>query len=342
MSTCAAVLTRCCLDEGPYLNGFVSHYLSLNFSKIYVVNTSISPGYVLDSIDPTYHQSIEVLNFRSNILDWQEKLFRWVGDFLYEDWILNVDIDEFLCIDEDCIISYLSKVDASIEKIHFRWLLCVSDRYQHESIEEMNDLPLHLSSQFKSMIKTDAIVELGVHDSSIINPDRFLREPLHNRSGFVMHYACRGFLDLINRIVGRNYENIKSGHNQETSLKKMFYKPHKFPLHFPFRFNQLRVIRSLPTYSISTSRLPKGSALAPNNDLLQSITINKLTLLDLGRFIENKNLEYSIETRLGLTEILLDNVIPATYGMQYIRGELSLTNTTRLYIEHLKNADSLT
>ena len=117
MRTC--VYTRF-VYEVPYIESFIYHYLELGFDKIIILYNDIVdfdvPESILEEVD-----IVKVENNGNKLLNQYKELFQ--EDY---DWVLNVDSDEFLILDEkyktikDYIVTKLAE-DEEINIMQFSW-----------------------------------------------------------------------------------------------------------------------------------------------------------------------------------------------------------------------------
>lgn len=335
MSETYAVLVRGMNDEGPFISEFIAYYLRIGFDHIYFINTEGDDNYFYENIAKTNCSSASVLNMPNTFVDWQEEVLNRAIDFVNEDWVLNVDMDEFLYVNGNNIKVYMSGIPSGVNKMRFLWLMCLSKKYTQKSVFDICEEPIYMSNSFKSMAKKEAILRMDIHDIEIRYGDCFIARTSRN-GAYILHFASRGFYDLVNRIIGRNYENIKSGELQE-SLLAMFFRDQKLSeKNFPFRFNMYRIELSFPRIDFKHDWKSILAQDGINNDLLRNIFVDKiakigviipLTVLD--------NLECYIEETYGLKKrILASNIDPRFAKMHFEEG-LSYINLTKLYIQSL-------
>ena len=108
---------------------FVEHYKNLNFIKIYLIDNNDLDGERLDSVIKDYVDSkyVTVINARGKKV-WQLKGYtNCYYDYGYKhEWILFVDLDEFLFInDKDKTITKLMNDSAfkECDSINFNWIM---------------------------------------------------------------------------------------------------------------------------------------------------------------------------------------------------------------------------
>ena len=117
---------RCCvytrfIYEIPYLESFLEHYLQLGFDKIFVlfhdIETYHLPEYLIEYVEIIY-----VENTGNKLINEYKHVFK--DDY---DWVLNVDSDEFLVLDnkyddiQDFINHKLCTANKNINIFQFSW-----------------------------------------------------------------------------------------------------------------------------------------------------------------------------------------------------------------------------
>ena len=239
-----AVIVRGMEDEGPFLHEFLSHYLALGFDRIYYIDTSDSDQYRQSALAADLRGL--VLKASNSIDDWQHAALNEAVHRVREDWVLNVDADEFLCLGSRTIQQFLQRLPPGVESIRFRWLMCLSTRYTQESVLDICLDHIAPSRSHKSMARTAAIRHCGIHDITTVSGQPAWR-PVGYGDAFILHFACRGFFDLMNRIVGRNYQNAKSGTAEIERLIGFFQDAAATEPDYPFRFNLYRMELSFPS-----------------------------------------------------------------------------------------------
>lgn len=129
--------------ENPYLSNFIQHYLNLGFDKIVVLHSGgakyDTPEKFSDRVEIHY-----VSNYGDNILSYYDYLIK-NSDF---DWVLSVDIDEFLLLNEKYknIDEYVQEkllFNNKINVFYFRWGMI--EKYD---IENNNNF-LHILQNYK-------------------------------------------------------------------------------------------------------------------------------------------------------------------------------------------------
>ncbi len=275
-----AVLTRGMLDETPFLKEFVQHYLNIGFDRVYFVNTDTQRGYVADCLGPDLAERVTVIDASNQGLDWQEKVLNDAVVSIRESWILGVDVDEFLFLHGQTIHDIVSRCPADSSRLHFRWALSLSTRYAESSVVDLLDSPLRMSRTVKTMSRRSRLRRMTVHDSEVSDGRSVDITTDYATDPFIVHFACRGILDLMARVVGRNYGNAKSGPAEVETLRRLIDQPAVRRPPLPFRFHIYRVQKTTPPLPLRLSRDTFGPY--DGIDVERALHVSRSTMRSLG------------------------------------------------------------
>jgi hypothetical protein len=147
-----------------------------------------------------------------------------------EDWVLVIDLDEFLYINPfRTIQDYLETIDVSVGQIQFPWLNLMSDQYCHGSVFEIiRSSKKFTSDHMKSMARRTCCSWLGIHAhdtkgmktvfSSGVETNSSHRHPIffddtdyYYQHPFILHFCSRGHFDILTRIIDQQFFNSKCG-----------------------------------------------------------------------------------------------------------------------------------
>jgi hypothetical protein len=226
-----SVISRVYIGELPYIKPFIHHYKMLHFDKIYLVITKSSEKeeiktYLRDYddsivyIDQTVDENVLMKNMNGLIVN------------IKEDYVLNVDIDEFLDLTPHNDIRVLL-TEAKSEKQYFSWAITVNDGISTTSYATRGQT--RRNHPWKTMCKVSCIDKWdGSHDV-------FTKEPIVGEISKykLIHYWGRNFNDiLIKSIYGSGLKNAKS--SSLDNVKKNIYSDNLNSL--PNRFKMLAVL----------------------------------------------------------------------------------------------------
>ena len=332
MKASCAVLVRGTYDEAPFLNEFLRHYTTLGFDRIYYINTHSSDDYIRRVVSPDLSNRLSVLPSSNSPRDWQESVLNQALSVITEDWVLNIDMDELLCLGTRNVTTYLSTLPQSATQVRFPWLMCVSRRFANKSVFSVVDEHASPSRSFKTMTRTASLLSLGIHDA--VTAEGAVHAPVaYSDRAFLFHFACRGLYDLINRIIGRNYQNDKSGTLQETLLRR-FFSENDLPLrYYPFRFQMYRVELSFPVLVVEK---PISIPELTDTTMLRAVLCDKLGSIGIdvpSRYFDV--LEDYLEDRYQIRSRLLSSVPPPSYAQCHLQNGMSYINITKAYVADL-------
>ena len=171
--------------ELPYIQSFLSHYRNIGINKFYILipenDVFLHMNTDIILIKTKYSTDIELNNTINMALS-----------YFKEDYILNVDCDEYLNI--QCIHKYIHEYPADYYKFH--WLININDMNNGMN-NDMNNYVCNIPNMYKSMCKTSLIKSITTHDF-ILNIE-ISQINIHSDTNLI-HYWCRSFNDLVIKI----------------------------------------------------------------------------------------------------------------------------------------------
>lgn len=191
------------------------------------------------------------------------------------------------------------------------------------------------------MVKRCSVHTLGLHDASMIGGSTMESTNDYAVDPFILHVACRGFLDLISRIVGRNYGNDKSGPDQEERLRHFLFNTCGEVDKFPFRFHMYRVQLTSEQVSLRLDRTK--FATLPGIDTERVLKVFKAKLDALGwpiRAATLSEIEEAIEPKCHLRARLFRCAPDRRFIRMYSEDGVSYVNATRAYLRALTLEDA--
>ncbi|MBK6949583.1 MAG: glycosyltransferase family 2 protein [Haliscomenobacter sp.] len=332
-----AVIVRSMYDELPFLNEFVYHYITLGFNKIYYINTDGEEKSIFQELSLELHKYVFILNMPNNFFDWQEVVLNRCLGFVVEDWILSVDMDEFLYLHNQSIQEYVSNLRSDLQKVRFQWVLSLSTNYTQNSVFELSGLKKYESKLFKTLAKREFIQTIAIHDIYTYDNQKTVYESPHKNKRFIFHFASRGFLDLFNRIIGRNYQNIKSDDIQFKYLEGFIKQIDTAISEYPFRFHLFRIELTFPEFKTKAMTFPPPTKYQTNNSLLKEIFLKKLHSIGIEIPINNSDsIEDYLEIRFKIRKRIMHNLPNSKYFKMHLLKNLSYVNITKIYLDDLK------
>ena len=167
MKTC--IYTRL-YYEAPYFNLFIEHYFNLGFDKIIILKSDSNKI----NIPSDYKEKINIYNVdnkENNLLPIYTKIILKLN----YDWVLVVDIDEFLFIKNyDNIKDFIKekiKFNSKINIFYFRWGMV--EKFDNFRIENLSKVLLNYklfsNKHIKSMVKISKLTSIYHPHLCLIN-----------------------------------------------------------------------------------------------------------------------------------------------------------------------------
>ena len=197
----ACLISRVYIGEIPYIKAFVSHYIRLKFDKIYLIITRKDEEAEIRSYLNNY-DNIEYL-YPLNDGDVKMLYMNHLIPYIKEDYVLHIDIDEFLDLGLNNIKTLFQ--ESLYDKYHFNWAIVVNDGLTSTKVASMGQT--HRNKPWKTMCKTSIIEEwVGAIDMKT----KTGIEGHHSKYNLI-HYWGRSYNDLlIKSIYGNGFKDAKS------------------------------------------------------------------------------------------------------------------------------------
>lgn len=239
------VVTRA-KNEHAFLENFINHYLNLGFDFIFIF---IENDQKYDIINPKVafikhnYKGNDVIQFIFNEFLKKKKI----------DWVLHVDVDEFLFLKDNMKINeYISKFyKKNIGQFIFKWAMIENYR----SIDSENNFKniadqckIYSNKHYKSMIKYEYLNKGGNPHYSNVNKDTYLdnikieskligkcKENNNYTNAILIHYHSRSLEDIFVKALGTNLYGKKIDPtilNQKYSTDELKSKMGKLRLPF--------------------------------------------------------------------------------------------------------------
>lgn len=190
------IVVRVFIGELPYVKGFFEYYIKLGVSKFYVIISNVGDFERIKSYLKDYE---EYLSYKVNEKFILNNSFNLVLPELKEDYILSVDVDEFLHVTPyDSIQDFIAGT-GSADKYTFGWLLSVNDNISENKIA-------FEAKGAKQMCKRSLI-------QAIPNPHKINSHPGAIEAPLtycLIHYWGRTFNDIIIKCIYGGLNNLKA------------------------------------------------------------------------------------------------------------------------------------
>lgn len=252
-----ALVTRIFNGEIPYINTFIDYYINyMKVDMIYFFSNDKTSW--LNYIDKKFHNKINIeycpekyLNDKSiarnfELLDYMNRIYKIK---ITEDYILNVDCDEYLYLNNKSFKQFTSLYE-TYDEIYFNWVVYSSN------IMLANDDPKDIVKNNKgiynpvgkSLSKKDSILKIYDVDNKTMHTP-LLKEGTKrinlkkNQDYYIIHLVSRSYVDLMLQAYswhGKNelihFLNNKITNNSFKNIPNRF-RPSKFYIDYNKKFN---------------------------------------------------------------------------------------------------------
>lgn len=187
------VVSRIIGQELPYLGSFIRHYASLGVASIYLFCNMIDDHARIVA----YLRSLRVPGVSMGLHTWKNEVgankeLRDTGlvNLLEEDWVIGVDLDEYLVLPSGCSLQSLLSKHVSYG-YRLRWFVVVDDAMHHTLLPPYHGFEV---SQGKWMAKRTELNAVGLHSVFWRNMTHIDARKLPF-GGSLIHFWGRSFLD---------------------------------------------------------------------------------------------------------------------------------------------------
>lgn len=209
-----AVVSRLTVIELPYIRSFIDYYLSLGVSVLYFINTHPPEFEEISTYldDYIFQGRVQLYNVvgEVHVNESQNQLLPKVK----EDFIINVDIDEYMLISpHDRLHDFVAK-NAMSAYYYMKWVYVPNDVLKSPTIP-YQIYPVKLVGKY--MVYRSIISQLRLHDPIFIHRGTYQRNtrPKHAE---LLHFFSRTFNDTLLKIVSHNISGSTLGSTTKTEL----------------------------------------------------------------------------------------------------------------------------
>jgi hypothetical protein len=234
------LLSRIYKCETPYINEFLEYYIKyIKVDNIYLIVTDNTDFTKI--IDTKF--KVTLITNNEILSTHVDKVFKYALKYIKDDWILNVDVDEFLYLNGVNLKNIL--INCNI--VRFRWVLCPACNLFNKSIKEIikNNKLINFNN-YKSIALKKDILKMKCHNMKMKNR----REKFTN--AFIIHISSRGIYDMLLRSLNQKFKS-----NNINIIKNFIdSKINKF-LDLPIRIRNLILQKNSTNYNSSKIIYPK-------------------------------------------------------------------------------------
>ncbi|MFC1852294.1 glycosyltransferase family 2 protein [candidate division CSSED10-310 bacterium] len=338
-------------NETPFTAEWLEYHFKIGIDRVYYISTDSDFTQVKAFFEGSKFRSrVELLHFDSFNPGWQMRCYDTYFPLVKEDWVLVIDIDEFLYLNSfSNIREFLKTVDKNVGQIQFPWLNVMSNDYCHEHIFDiLNHSEKYVSDHVKSMVRRRCASGLGIHAHGIIKSKNclssgfqisakprfsFLFDDIqyYNNHPFVLHFYSRGHFDVLNRIMDHQFFNTKNGPiEQNRVLNYLQYEANWSNI--PTRYMLMQFYLSLPKANVQCSmpKIESRTDVSALKKIFMSIMNKKIEFDDA----DLENIETRFENRYHLAHKFLSLDLSAICD----RNGYLKCNTQYEYIDKLRKS----
>lgn len=341
-------------NETPFLDEWVEYHLNIGINRIYYISTDDDfDGIRAHVTGSRFRDNIKLFHFCSFEGHWQLSAYNQFRSRISEDWILVLDVDEFLYLNHFSDVSqFLDWVPDTAGQVQFPWANCIPNGY---SFDQVTSLPnrdnLHVFDHVKSMTRSDVIAGLGVHRHNFkrgknilssgeeIRPKSFYKallqgEDYYETYPFIIHMSTRGHIDTMLRIADHKFNNTKSGPGELARLRKFLNGDESWH-NIPNRILLLLFYRSLPKIPINVTRpkLPKLYSKTNHVELTQILDSLCHRFVDFHPQCFN-NYQDEFEKQFHLSKKMDSNLLAVEPDLEHYQRCLTQLN----HVKHLRDS----
>lgn len=335
-------------NEVPYTEEWLEYHFSIGIDRVYYISTDTDFNSVEAFFSGSKFRSrVELLHFDDFKPGWQMRCYNTYFHLVEEDWVLVIDIDEFLYLNGFSGISeYLGTLMQDVGQIQFPWLILMSSNYIHSRVLDiLGGSEQHMSDHVKSMVRRECSSGLGIHShdtgrqksclsSGVVHPGSpkhsfLLDKPEYfSNHPFILHFCSRGHLDVLCRIIDHQFFNSKNGQGERERLQSYLLNAASYS-NIPTRYLLMKFYASLPATNIDCpvpDLVCRTDLLALRQTFLS--TINRIVDFNVS---DLAHLEELFECRYGFAEKLHSQDISGMCDLdEYLKGSTQLHYIDRL------------
>ena len=256
-------------NETPFTEEWLEYHFKIGFDRVYYVSTDSDFASVKSFFaDCRYRSRVELLHFDDFKPGWQMECYNAHFPLVSEDWVLVINLDEFLYLNSFVNIQdFINNIDDDIGQVQFPWLIQMSDEYCHDrTFDILGEAANHVSDHVKSMVRRRNSTGLGIHSHGVhqlknclSSGTKLTARPRHSfllndpqyysNHPFVLHFWSRGHFDVLNRIIDQQFFNSKCGQLEKKRACDYLLNNADWST-IPTRYLLMQFYSSLPTASV--------------------------------------------------------------------------------------------
>lgn len=288
-------------NESPFTEEWLEYHFKIGIDRVYYVSTDSDFSHTKAFINRSKFRSrVELMHFNKFDPGWQGRCYNAHLPLIDEDWILVIDLDEFLYLNSFTHIQkFLDSIDDDVGQVQFPWLNIISPNYcQDRVLDILRQAEKHVSDHVKSIVRRSCLTGLGIHAHQIHqsktcmssglevsgrprHPFLFNDGQYYENNPFILHFCSRGHFDALNRIMDHKFFNAKSGRSEKARLSRFLSDEFDWS-NVPTRYMLLQFYSSLPTANVQCS-MPSMESHSNVNDLKEIFLKNIQNVVDFSQ-----------------------------------------------------------
>jgi hypothetical protein len=338
-------------NETPFTEEWLEYHFNIGIDRVYYISTDSDFAQVRAFFNRCKFRSrVELFHFDSFHPGWQMQCYNAYFPLVKEEWVLVIDMDEFLYLNSfSNIREFLKTFDNDVGQIQFPWLNLMSNDYCHDqTFDILRQSEKYVSDHVKSMVRRRCSSGLGIHSHGISQMKNCLssgfqisakvRHPFlldeiqyYNKHPFVMHFCSRGHFDVLNRIMDHQFFNEKNGPIEKIRVLKYLLNEARWS-NIPTRYMLMQFCSSLPKANVQCS-MPKIVSRTDVNGLKQIFMKIMPKIINFDG-VDCENIETCFENRYHLADKLSrQHLSPIGDRHDYLKY-----NTQEEYISKLRTS----
>jgi hypothetical protein len=336
-------------NETPFTEEWLEYHIKIGIERVYYISTDYRFNRVKACFESyKYRDRVELLHFDSFQPGWQMRCYNDHLPLIKEEWILVIDIDEYLYLNTyPSIQAFLETVDSDAGQMQFPWLNVMSNEYCHGHMNDiLKENDKYVSDHVKSMARRNCTSHLGIHAHSIHKMINYMSSGLqisskphhaflfddieyYEHSPFVLHFSSRGHFDVLCRILDHKFFNTKTGQNEHQRLLR-YLLGGKGWSNIPTRYMLMQFYLSLPKANIQCE-LPNMESRTDVHGLKEIFLEKIKKIMQLDEY-DIESLEARFENRYHLAQ----NFASQNIAQLFNRDDYLKCNTQLEYIDNAR------